>query len=106
MRGARDSGKSGAGSHVLTELAADLIAIIDSQGHLRYVNPSVTRILGYARDQLLGRTLQDLVHPEDVDTLRAALDSGRALRLCCSWKTTSRCGGPGPRRSRNSAIRC
>ncbi len=77
MGGARDSGKSSAGSHVLTERSADLIAIIDSRGHLRYVNPSVTRILGYARDELLGQKLQDLVHPEDVDTLRAALEQAR-----------------------------
>jgi len=50
----------------LSELASDLVRIVDGEGIIRYASPSHQRLLGYAPDDLLGRTVFDLMHPDDV----------------------------------------
>ena len=54
-------------------LAADLMAVIDLDGRLRRVNPSCERTLGHAGTDLIGRSLLDLVHPEDRGAAAAEL---------------------------------
>jgi diguanylate cyclase (GGDEF)-like protein/PAS domain S-box-containing protein len=49
----------------LFELSIDLLATMDRSGHFTDVNPAAERILGYARDELLGMCAFDLLHPED-----------------------------------------
>lgn len=50
----------------LIEKAEDLIAIINEDGTVRYVSPSVEKISGYPPEEVLGRSFLDLVHPDDV----------------------------------------
>jgi len=48
-----------------------------------YVNPAAERLTGYARDELLGMSLLDLIHPDfrDVVRLRAAMrESGQTVQ--------------------------
>jgi len=61
----------------LVERSDDLITIHDSTGAFLEQSPSVERILGYPPDELAGRSLLDLIHPEDVP--RAAADFGSVL---------------------------
>jgi PAS domain S-box-containing protein len=49
----------------LIENASDLIAIVGRDGVLRYQSPSVERILGWGRAELLGRPIAERVHPDD-----------------------------------------
>jgi PAS domain S-box-containing protein len=49
----------------LIENATDLIAIVASDETLRYQSPSVARILGYGRDELIGQPIAGLIHPDD-----------------------------------------
>jgi len=49
----------------LIENAVDITAILAPDGHLRYVSPSVERILGYRPGDISGLNIFDLVHPED-----------------------------------------
>ena len=56
----------------LVHNSSDLITLIDDDLAITYQTPSVTRILGYAEDQLLGTQLADLVHPDDRLTYLAA----------------------------------
>src|SRR5262249_4621220 len=49
----------------LIESSLDVTAIVDAESRVRYVSPSVTRILGYAPDELVGATGLDFVHPDD-----------------------------------------
>jgi PAS domain S-box-containing protein len=49
----------------LIENASDLIAIVSGDGVYRYQSPSIERILGCGRDELLGRHISDRVHPDD-----------------------------------------
>jgi two-component system, cell cycle sensor histidine kinase and response regulator CckA len=56
----------------LIENALDLIAILDREGVMLYVSPSVERVLGYQPDDLIGRNLFALVHPDDLSATLAA----------------------------------
>ncbi|MGI8552224.1 MAG: EAL domain-containing protein [Dehalococcoidia bacterium] len=46
---------------------SDIVAVLDSAGILRYLSPSVERVLGYPPAELIGTALVDLLHPEDGD---------------------------------------
>jgi PAS domain S-box-containing protein len=54
----------------LVERAPDLIAVVNSDGILRYVSPSVQPMLGYSDQEIVGRSLFDLLHPDDVGLVR------------------------------------
>jgi PAS domain S-box-containing protein len=49
----------------LFDSISDLIYTHDDQGRLLSVNQAVVRILGYSREELLGRPLADFMRPED-----------------------------------------
>jgi PAS domain S-box-containing protein len=71
------------------ELARDAICISGSDGRLRRVNPAFEEALGYREDELLGRRLADLVHPEDrarADAVAVAVATGDGpVRLENRW---------------------
>jgi PAS domain S-box-containing protein len=56
----------------LIENALDTITILEADGTIRYESPAVERVLGYSPEELLGRNVFDLIHPEDRETVRAA----------------------------------
>lgn len=53
----------------ILEQAPDGIFIADLDGRYTYVNAAGCRMLGYARDELIGRAILDLIQPEDVARL-------------------------------------
>ncbi len=60
---------------VLVERISDLIYILDAEGVVRFVTPSVETTLGYLPDQLIGTSGLDFLHREDRPALlRAAED--------------------------------
>ena len=60
----------------LIENALDLISIIGEDGAIRYVSPSHERVLGYHTDELVGRSVFQFIHPEDVNEFASAFGSG------------------------------
>lgn len=50
----------------LIENARDIIVILDEKGFCRYVSPSQERILGYPTAELLGRSVFELIHPDEL----------------------------------------
>jgi diguanylate cyclase (GGDEF)-like protein/PAS domain S-box-containing protein len=55
------------------DLIPDAVCVVDVDGRFLFVNASFQRILGYAPDEVLGRPIFDLVHPDDrVATARQA----------------------------------
>ena len=50
----------------LIENSSDIIQVVDSKGVIRYLSPSVQRILGYKPEELIGRLSIDVVHPDDL----------------------------------------
>lgn len=54
-------------------LTPDLLCTVDASGHLLDFNPAWENTLGYARDDLVGKQFDSLIHPEDVLQSKAAL---------------------------------
>ena len=52
---------------VLFENSSDLISIVNPDNTVRYIGPSVKRLLGYEPEELEGALVSDLVHPEDYE---------------------------------------
>jgi PAS domain S-box-containing protein len=53
----------------LIENSSDIIQIIDSEGIIRYLSPSVEGMLGYKPEELIGRRSIDIVHPDDLEAV-------------------------------------
>jgi len=49
----------------ITENATDITAVVNSAGLFTYVSPAITRVFGYAAEEVLGRPLMELAHPMD-----------------------------------------
>ncbi len=58
----------------LLQQSSDFILIIDSEGFINYCSSSVKRILGCCEEEMLGKNVFDLIHPGDVEEMRARLD--------------------------------
>ncbi|GEA86553.1 sensor domain-containing diguanylate cyclase [Cellulomonas cellasea] len=60
---------------LLVQNSSDIVTITEPGGTIRYVSPSVLRVLGRDPDALLGRHVLDLAHPDDHRVARAAVGS-------------------------------
>ncbi|MEW6059060.1 MAG: EAL domain-containing protein [Actinomycetota bacterium] len=49
----------------LVQHSSDVVIVVDADSSVRYVSPSVARMLGYDSDELEGTKLTALIHPED-----------------------------------------
>lgn len=55
------------------DLVPDVVCVVDSEGRYLFVSSAYERVFGYARQEVLGRRMIELVHPEDRQaTLHAA----------------------------------
>jgi PAS domain S-box-containing protein len=52
-------------------VSQDLLMVADRMGVWRTINPAWTRTLGWSEDELLNRTSERLVHPDDAERTRA-----------------------------------
>ena len=59
----------------LVEHSADILSILEEDGRIDYISPSVEVILGRDPQELSGLPVFDLVHPSDIPALRSALDA-------------------------------
>ncbi len=60
----------------LIENASELIVVLGEDETIQYQSPSVERVLGHEPDDLMGRNVFELVHPDDVDRVRAGFEWG------------------------------
>jgi PAS domain S-box-containing protein len=60
----------------LIENATDLIGVLDAEGVIRSISPSVTRVLGYERDEWVGHVAFEFVHPDDQAAVVAEFERG------------------------------
>lgn len=57
------------------DLLLDAVCIVDAKGHYLYVNSAFERIFGYAPEEVIGRQMLHLVHPDDrARTVRAVAE--------------------------------
>jgi PAS domain S-box-containing protein len=54
----------------LAENSLDIINRQTPECILTYVSPVVTQVLGYLEEEVLGRSLLEMVHPDDIDRVR------------------------------------
>jgi len=70
---------------LITENAADMIAVVDSAGNRLYNSPAYSKVLGYSEEELSSSSAIDQIHPSDRErVLQAAAKaraSGRGQRL-------------------------
>lgn len=68
----------------LVEHSPAIIYVLDSDGRTIFINDAVERLLGYSKEELLGKELVDIVHPDDRQVaywpLRERRRSQRATR--------------------------
>ncbi|BFG81337.1 hypothetical protein PTKU46_93710 [Paraburkholderia terrae] len=57
----------------LAERSEEVLMELSADGTFQYVSPRASVVLGYKPDILLGRSVLDLVHPDDRDELAAVL---------------------------------
>src|SRR5438128_57189 len=60
----------------LFEMTGDLLATVSREGRFMLLNPAWEEALGWRREELLQRSLQDLLHPDDVEQTLALLLAG------------------------------
>lgn len=72
-------------------LAPDLLAIADTDGHFRRLNPSWERTLGYSREALLAGLFFDFVHPDDLARTHEAVAQLSDQRHVINFANRFRC---------------
>ena len=58
----------------LWTLSQDLLMVCTIEGTITAVNPSALRMLGWTEDEMVGHTLAEFLHPDDVDRTAAEVD--------------------------------
>jgi len=58
---------------LMVENSHDIMTIRNADGKVRYMSPSVNRVLGYTQEQLVGSIGLELVHPEDRPAVESSL---------------------------------
>jgi PAS domain S-box-containing protein len=74
----------------LIEKAADVSALLTVEGTFTYVSPSVERVMGYTPDQVIGKSIAEWIHPEDLSQAMHAL----------AERVQMGCGAPNPMHAR------
>jgi PAS domain S-box-containing protein len=57
----------------LVEHSMDIIALVNTEGLVTYVSPSITPIMGYSQEDFVGSSALILVHPGDLDHMQQVL---------------------------------
>jgi PAS domain-containing protein len=74
---------------LLLEASPDFIHVVSLKGSFLYVAPSVRRVLGYEPDEMVGTSIADYAHPEDVVPLMRELKESSATGLTSAQPTSS-----------------
>jgi len=62
---------------LISENAADMIALVDVNGRRLYNSPSYKKVLGYSSKELLTTSSSQQIHPDDLPKVRAAAEEAR-----------------------------
>jgi PAS domain S-box-containing protein len=60
----------------LTENALDILSILDRNGVITYQSPSVKRMLGYESQEMIGQSIFNHVHPDDLPKAQESFQTG------------------------------
>lgn len=45
---------------------SDVIVVIDKNGKQQYVSPAIQKITGFSTEEVIGKTISDVIHPDDI----------------------------------------
>ncbi|KAG6852676.1 hypothetical protein C0991_009999 [Blastosporella zonata] len=76
-------------SLLLLEYSPDPIFVVSLKGAFLYVSPAIQRLLGHRPQDLVGRSIADLAHPEDVVPLERQLKESSSLNPPSNPSTTA-----------------
>jgi diguanylate cyclase (GGDEF)-like protein/PAS domain S-box-containing protein len=71
----------------LFETSLDLILITDRRGEFLRVSPSSAAILGYAPEEMIGRSAVQFIYPDDLDSTRQEMRLARGGRQVRNFET-------------------
>jgi two-component system, sensor histidine kinase PdtaS len=57
---------------LITDNMMDLITRINAEGKYEYISPSAPKNLGYKPQDMMGKSILDLVHPNDLERIKSA----------------------------------
>ena len=57
----------------LIENSASVVMLLDDAGFIKYMSPSVVRVLGYGETELIGHNRMDYLHPDDQPVIREVM---------------------------------
>ncbi|PPR05724.1 hypothetical protein CVT26_008911 [Gymnopilus dilepis] len=73
----------------LLEVNPDFYHVLSLSGSLLYVAPSVRRVLGYDSEEMVGKSIADYVHPDDVAPLMRELKESSATGVMSLYSVAS-----------------
>lgn len=56
----------------LIEHSQDIIMVLDTDGSVQYVSPTIEQVVGYQPDDMLGKNAFQYIHPDDRETAQTA----------------------------------
>ncbi|KQX46693.1 PAS domain S-box protein [Paenibacillus sp. Root444D2] len=56
---------------LISKNAQDIITLVNPDGKIEYLSPSVSDLLGYEPEELIGKNSSELNHPEDLEKIRS-----------------------------------
>ena len=92
---------------LISENAADMIAVVTTEGRRLYNSPSYERALGYSVGELESTSSYEQIHPEDVEAVRAAAEEARTTGVgrCLEYRVRHKNGEWRVLESTASAVR-
>jgi len=75
---------------LILENIRDVIALVDFEGKILYVSPSVEVVFGFKQEERVGRSIFENIHPEDVEKVqrvfRRILREGVVDKVVCRYR--------------------
>jgi len=59
---------------LLVENSNDILTIRNADGRIRYMSPSIRRVLGYKQEEMIGSIGLELIHPDDRSSVEHAMN--------------------------------
>jgi len=54
--------------------ANDIMAVIDAEGIIQFMNPAAERLIGYTPEEMMGQEIFEFLHPTDFESFEEVLD--------------------------------
>ena len=67
----------------------DMVSIVNPEGIIEYISPSIINILGYEPERLVGHSFADIIHPQDLDSAATAFST--AAETTIQTREETRC---------------